>query len=245
MRARLALLALCAFPAAAAAAIPGMDYHPHQSSQDFALELRTNFFKPEIDSAPGLTGTPYESTFGGDTRLGLGAEFDWQFLRDPRIGSIGVGANVGRWATTAKALNYVDLTPTGDDTTLHLWQFAGLGVFRFEALANIGIPLVPFAKAGLGYTLWRSYGPDGTYGSRKPNGNRAIGGSYGFQWSAGLALLLDSLDPSSAKNLDEATGVNNTYLFFEYTDAALNSASSGSALRVGGETLTGGLALEF
>lgn len=245
MRARLALLALCALPAAASAAIPGSDYQPHQSSQDFALELRLNFFKPEIDSAPGLKGTPYESTFGGDTHLGFGGEFDWQFLRNPHIGSIGFGAGVGRWSTTAKALNYVDLTPTGDDTTLHLWQFAGLGVFRLEALASMGIPLVPFAKAGLGYTLWRSYGPDGTYTSRQPGGNRAIGGSYGFQWSAGLALLLDTFDPSSAKNLDEATGVNNTYLFVEYTDAALNAAMSGSALRVGGESLSGGLALEF
>lgn len=245
MRARLAFLALAAFPAAASAAIPGVDYQPHQSSQDFALELRVNFFKPEIDSAPGLTGTPYESTFGSDTRLGIGAEFDWQLLRNPHVGSIAIGAGVGRWATTAKALNFNDLKPTGDDTTLHLWQFAGLGVFRLEALAALGIPLVPFAKAGMGYTLWRSYGPDGTYASRQPGGNRAIGGSYGFQWSAGLALLLDTFDPSSAKNMDEATGVNNTYLFVEYTDAALNRATSGSALRVGGESLTGGLALEF
>ncbi len=245
MRARLALLAFVAIPAVASAAIPGVEYRPHQSSQDFALELKLNFFKPEIDSAPGLSGTPYESTFGSDTRTGLGAEFDWQLLRDPRIGSFALGAGVGRWATTAKALNYVDLTPTGDDTTLHLWQFAALGVVRFEALAHAGVPLVPFAKAGMGYTLWRSYGPDGTYASRQTGGNRALGGSYGFQWSAGLALLLDTFDPSSAKNMDEATGVNNTYVFVEYTDATLNQASSGSALRVGGESLSGGLALEF
>lgn len=245
MRARLFLTALCAVPAVASAAIPGMDYQPHQSSQDFAFEIRVNSFKPEIDSAPGLRGTPYESTFGSDAHIGLGAELDWQFFRNPHIGSFALGAGVGRWSTTAKALNYVDLKPTGDDTTLHLWQFAGLGVFRLEALSNIGIPLVPFAKAGMGYTLWRSYGPDGTYGSRVAGGNRAIGGSYGFQWSAGLALVLDALDPSSAKNLDEATGVNTTSLFVEYTDASLNKASSGSALRVGGETLTAGLALEF
>ena len=104
---------------------------------------------------------------------------------------------------------------------------------------------MPFAKAGLGYTLWRAYGPDGTYGSRSASGNRSLGASYGFQYSVGLALHLDRLDPSSAKNLDEATGVNNTYLFVEYTDARLQSASSGSALWVGGTSTTGGLALEF
>ena len=72
-----------------------------------------------------------------------------------------------------------------------------------------------------------------------------MGASYGFQWSAGLALLLDQFDPSSAKNLDQATGVNNTYLFVEYTNARLRSSSSGSALWVGGNTVTTGLTLEF
>jgi len=245
MRAPLLALALVAVPVTAHAEIPGVRYDGHNSSQDFALELRLIYGKPDIDAAPGLTGKPYEQTFGSDSRFGYGAELDWQFLRIPHVGSLGAGVGVGRWATSAKAVNYVDLSPTGDDTNLVLWQFAGLGVFRFDALADIGIPFVPFAKAGLGYTLWRAYGPDGTYGSRSASGNRSLGASYGFQYSVGLALHLDRLDPSSAKNLDEATGVNNTYLFVEYTDARLQSASSGSALWVGGTSTTGGLALEF
>jgi hypothetical protein len=245
MRARLFALALAALPLTAHAEIPGGGYVPHQSAQDFALELRVNYGKPDIDAAPGLSGKPYEQTFGSDSRIGLGAEFDWQFARIPHLGSLGVGVGVGRWSTSAKARNYIDLSPTGDDTNLELWQFAGLGVLRVEALTSVGIPLAPFAKAGLGYTLWRAFGPNGTYASRTPSGNRSIGASYGFQYSLGLALLLDQLDPSSAKNLDEATGVNNTYLFVEYTDARLQSASSGSALWVGGTSTTAGLALEF
>jgi hypothetical protein len=244
MRARLLALALLAGPAAARAELPST-YVPHQSSQDFALELRLNYGKPDIDAAPGLTGKPYEQTFGSDSRFGLGAEFDWQFARIPSFGSVGVGVGVGRWATSAKAVNYIDLSETGDDTNLVLWQFAGLGVLRVDALTHLGIPFVPFAKAGLGYTLWRAYGPDGTYSSRTASGNRSIGASYGFQYALGLALLLDQFDPSSAKNLDEATGVNNTYLFVEYTDAQLQSASSGSALWVGGTSTTAGLTLEF
>jgi hypothetical protein len=243
MRAR--LLALALVPLTASAEVPGGAYVPHQSAQDFALELRVNYGKPAIDSAPGLSGKPYEQTFGSESRIGLGAEFDWQFARIPSFGSLGVGVGVGRWATSAKAVNYIDLSATGDDTNLELWQFTGLGVLRVDALTTVGIPLVPFAKAGLGYTLWRAFGPDGTYGSRSATGSRAVGASYGLQYSLGLALLLDQLDPSSAKNLDEATGVNNTYLFVEYTDARLQSASSGSALWVGGTSTTAGLALEF
>jgi hypothetical protein len=245
MRARLLALALAALPATASAEIPGGGYVPHQSSQDFALELRLNYGKPDIDAAPGLTGKPYEQTFGSESRYGLGAEVDWQFLRIPHVGTLGAGVGVGRWASSAKAVNFVDLSPTGDDTNLVLWQFAGLGVLRVDALTHVGIPFVPFAKAGLGYTLWRAYGPNGTYSSRTASGNRSVGASYGFQYSLGLALLLDQLDPSSAKNLDEATGVNNTYLFVEYTDARLQSASSGAALWVGGTTTTAGLTLEF
>jgi hypothetical protein len=245
MRARLLAFSLAALPAAASAQVPLGGYTPHSSPQDFALELRLNSFKPDIDSAPGLTSKPYEQTFGSDTRFGFGGEFDWQLVRVPGLGSFGIGAGVSRWATSAKAVNYVDLSATGDDTNLVLWQFAGLGVLRIDALTHLGLPFVPFAKAGLGYTLWRAFGPDGTYASRTPSGNRSIGASYGLQYSVGLALLLDQFDPSSAKNLDEATGVNNTYLFIEYTNARLHSASSGSALWVGGASTTAGLALEF
>ena len=247
MRARLTLLVLAALPSAASAAVPGFEPISHESSQDFALELRLNSSKPEIDSAAGLATKPYDSTFGGDRQLGLGMELDWQFLRVPHVGSLGVGVGVGRWSTSAKAVNYVDLSATGDDTTLELWQFSGLGVARLDALADAGIPLVPFAKAGLGCSLWRAFGPDGTYESKKADGSghRSVGASYGFQWSAGLALLLDQLDPSSAKNLDQAMGVNNTYLFVEYTNARLRSSTAGNALWVGGDSYTAGLALEF
>ncbi len=245
MRARLTLFALVALPAAASAAVPGFDLPSHDSPQDFALELRVNFSKPEIDSATGLNGKPYDATFGSDQQTGIGAEFDWQFARLPHVGSLGVGVGVGRWAAVSKAVNYVDLSATGDDTSLELWQFSGLAVARLETLAEAGIPLVPFAKAGLGYSLWRAFGPDGTYSSKSATGHRAVGASYGFQWSAGLALLLDQFDPSSAKNLDQATGVNNTYLFVEYTNARLRSSSSGSALWVGGDSVTTGLTLEF
>ena len=245
MRPRIFVLCLLASPGSAFAELPGFQRPSHASSQDFALELRVNYGKPEIDSAPGLARSPYSSAFGSESRVGLGAELDWQFLSIPRVGSLGVGVGVGRWSTTAKAVNYIDLSPTGDDTTLELWQFAGLGVFRVDALADSGIPLVPYVKAGLGYSLWRAYGPDGTYESKTGSGNRAIGGSYGFQWSGGLALHLDRFDPSSAKNIDETMGVNNTYLFVEYTNATLRSASSKTALWVGGNTFTTGLALEF
>ena len=76
MRARLTLFALVALPAAASAAVPGFDLPSHDSPQDFALELRVNFSKPEIDSATGLNGKPYDATFGSDQQTGIGAEFD-------------------------------------------------------------------------------------------------------------------------------------------------------------------------
>ena len=54
------------------------------------------------------------------------------------------------------------------------------------------------------------------------------------------------LDPYTARNFDESMGVNNTYLFAEWTDMSLDGMwVQSNALRVGSKTWTFGLTWEF
>jgi hypothetical protein len=62
-------------------------------------------------------------------------------------------------------------------------------------------------------------------------------------YAAGLMLLLDWLDPASAKEMDNSVGVNNSYFFGELWGSDVDSFGDG--LQVGTKTWTLGLAFEF
>jgi hypothetical protein len=119
-----------------------------------------------------------------------------------------------------------------------------LAVYRFDPLWDrLSIPLVPFIKFGLGYTLWWIEKGDGSLA--EAGGDKARGGSLGLQFSAGAALLLDVFEPSAAKNLDSDLGINHTYAFFEFVHLQADGLGSSSALNVGDTTWQAGLAFEF
>jgi hypothetical protein len=216
------------------------------SPQNFALEFRVApSFTPDVDSDPALGGaTPYADAFGSDSRVMVGVELDWQALRIPHFGSLGPGLGVGYTAMSAKApytVPHNGITISGEDTSLNVYPFYGVAVLRIDVLSHeVGIPLVPFAKAGLGYSLWRA---SNTLGTSCYEGVCGKGHSMGSQLALGLALSLNPFDEYAAKNFDDAMGVNYTYLFAELTRADLTSPSG--ALRVGGTSWTFGLALEF
>ena len=86
---------------------------------------------------------------------------------------------------------------------------------------------------------------DGIGLSRDANGVTGEGASYGYQWALGLMLLLDNLDPLSARDLDSTFGVNNSYLFFEWYNSDLDGFGAGDQMQMGTNTWMLGLALEM
>ena len=118
-----------------------------------------------------------------------------------------------------------------------------VGVFRFDMLMKeFRVPLVPYFKAGLGYALWRGYNDSGT---TKVNGISAAGHTLGTNLAVGIAFNLNVLDEYTARNFDEAMGVNHTYLYAEYYSLDLSGIGQTSALRVGNSSWCTGLAFEF
>jgi hypothetical protein len=214
------------------------------SPQHFALELRFSPYSPVIDEEPALAGrTPYNSTFGDGDRVLVGLEFDWQVLRIPHFGTLGPGLSASYTTMSSFAKLRSTGKPSAEETKLQIWPIYGLAVLRIDALPReLRIPVVPYGKAGVGWAGWRASGPNGTASA---SGAEGKGQSWGTHFAAGVALQLDVFERSAARGLDEATGINHTYLFGEYYWSNLDGFGSNKALRVGDRTFAFGLAFEF
>jgi hypothetical protein len=221
---------------------------PTESPQHFAFEARFAAFSPEVDSDPALGGkTPYADTPYNKWQLLGGAEFDWQALRIPGLGTLGPGAGVEYMKTSTKA-SFVTAqgmtTVSGEDTSLEIIPIYGVAVLRVDVFwRSFGVPIVPWAKLGLGDALWRA---SNTLGTSTFKGISGTGHSLGTHVALGIGINLNIFDPYAAKNFDTSVGVNNTYLFAEWTREDLTGLGTQSdPMRVGGTAWTFGLALEF
>lgn len=223
-----------------------------ESPQHWAFELRFGPYTPNVDSDPALHGaTPYHDVFGTTPRLLVGAEFDWQALRIPHFGSIGPGLGASYTTMSADAqFSKPHCSPggtctsqSGEQTTLAIYPFYAVAVLRADVLwKDIGIPFVPYAKAGVGMALWRASNAAGTSSA---DGVAGKGHSFGSHFALGVGLNLNAFDPYAAKNFDNYVGVNGTYLFAEWMRADLSGLGQQSVLRVGSTTWSAGLAFEF
>lgn len=216
--------------------------HPYQSPQNFALEIRASPYRPQVDEEPGLHGTPFANSFGTSPRPYFGLEFDWQIYRIPHVGTIGPGLSTA-FVTMSRPATTVSGKESGDEYTLTIYPFYLVGVLRGDALwRELGIPLVPYAKLGAGYAMWRA---SNTGGTADFGGVTGKGTTWGTNAALGVAFALDSLDPGAARNMDNATGINNTYVFAEYYWLSLDGIGQSHALFVGSRSWAAGLAFEF
>jgi hypothetical protein len=177
-------------------------------------------------------------------------EFDWEFLQ--AFGTLSLGGSIGYWKESGQACLEADLqadpsqcTRTGDATSLRLIPFAALLVYRLdEGSTRWKIPLVPYGKIGLNYTIWTVNDGDGNVPDY-PSGGHGQGGTAGWQAAVGISLLLDFLDPAAAHEFDTDAGVNHTYAFFELDHVDGSGLYRKDVLRVGDNTWFAGLMFEF
>src|SRR5690606_11632067 len=106
---------------------------------------------------------------------------------------------------------------------LPIWADA---VFRVDTFAkNMGIPFVPYAKAGFVYALWGC--SSGDTRCRSADGRAGRGSEAGLMYAAGLMFLLDWMDAESAKDMDNSVGINNSYFFGEWYGSDVDSFGNG------------------
>lgn len=218
----------------------------YESPQSFAVELRFGPYIPNIDEQFNGGATPYRSTFGGGKGFHYGLEVDYQILRIPYLGTLGPGVSWSRTTREAKAKITGTDTDSAESTTLTIMPMALMGVLRIDVLSReLGIPIVPYGKAGLGFGLW-STGTD--QGTSNRDGVDGKGRTWGTHLAGGGMFQLDFLDRSSAREIDDSIGVNHSYIFFEYMRANLDGSlleTSKPQLHIGTTTWVIGLALEM
>jgi hypothetical protein len=214
----------------------------YESPQWWAFELRFGSYHPKVDEEFRGRAEPYRQVFGDGGRLYFGLEVDFQALRIPYFGTLGPGVSWGFTRMGSKAMLTGQNVPSAEDTNLWIMPMYAVAVLRFDMLANeIGVPVVPFGKVGLGYALWRASNELGTSSYQGVDGK---GHSLGAHLAGGAALQLDALDRSSAKKLDGQFGINHSYGFFEWMWSDLGGLGSGQ-MHVGTSTWVLGLGLEI
>jgi hypothetical protein len=224
--------------------LPSTRHKDYSSPQNFAVELRGGSYRPDIDSDPSLKAgeAPYASTFGGRRAL-VALELDWQIIRIPHMGTLGVGVAAGYTAMSAAAKIQGRDIDSPDKTYLEVFPFYGVGVLRVDVFSReLNIPLVPYGKLGVGYALWNSSSDNGI---ARVNNTVARGSTWGTHFAAGLALHLNVFDEQVARNFDSTIGVNHTYLFIEAMWMQLDGLGKKNTLPVGDRTWVAGLAFEF
>jgi hypothetical protein len=209
----------------------------------WVFELRFGPYRPKIDDE--FSGaTPYKDTFGDDTRFLVGLEVDWMPLRIPDIAMVGPGAGIGYTGMSGRARLEDGSGELADqETSIKILPMYLAAVIRVDMLVRqTDVPLVPYAKAGLGYALWWTSDGDETSRAGGVVGRDA---SWGYQYALGLMLGLAFLDPDSKGSLDDSAGIGNAYLFGEWFNSSLDGFGGGNQMQVGTNTWMVGIAAEM
>ncbi len=238
------------------------DEKNYESPQHWATELRFGPYYPQVDSAPGLTGTPLADSLGSGHRVMIGIEGDWQALRVPKILSLGPGFGMGYTVLSNPAVYGLDTrtdapnggqppagsgivvgAPSPQNSTLKIWLQWVDAVVRVDALnRNFHIPIVFTAKLGMGQALW--WAGKGNLAGRY-EGVIGHGRSWGPTWALGVMFDLNFMQPERARHLDAVSDINHMYLFAEWYQLKLDGFGSQDQLRVGDSDWAIGFALEF
>jgi hypothetical protein len=222
------------------------------SSQQFTFELRFGQYFPEVDDKPNLGrdsagDAPYAAVFGhdakgllrGNDQFYFGVELDYLPFRIPYVGALGPGLGWGFTHISSVAkLTSDPTTDSGTSTAFTIMPMHLSAVVRFdELMRRTGVPIVPYAKVGLGLGIWT--------GSPVPTDYTGTGATWGTHFAVGGMLALNFLDLRSAARLDETTGVNHAYIFGEFMRANLNGLGSTPTMYLGSTSWVAGLAVDL
>lgn len=214
-----------------------------ESPRTTALELKLGGYFPLIDRAPGLTGKPYEETFGTRSMLLFEVEGDRQLWQ--KVGSAAIGISAGYAEKYARARVAGTGVSASESTALKVLPLKLLGVYRFDwAALRHGVPVVPYLKGGLAVTpFWALKGS----AVETVGGTSASGAQWGYAGVLGLSVLLDFFEPRLARDMDSTSGVNHSYFFAEYVAEEVNDFGRGGpgALDLSSRRWMFGLMLEY
>ncbi len=211
-----------------------------------SFEIGAGTYRPDVDAEFGGQPGPYEQILGGrGWMFRVGAS---KALLANELGTIEVGLRSGFFRKNGKGLieqpgadGTTAAVRSGDDTSLSIVPTSATLTLRLDWLAERYrfVPLAFYGRAALERYNWWVTDGNGDWAEK--------GATNGWSVTAGAALLLDAFDPGLARDLDNDTGVNHTYLFFDVTHARVDDFGSSKSwdLSTDGLSLQGGLMLVF
>lgn len=191
-------------------------------SGQVTLGLIGSPYKPNIDA--NRTFPVYKCLFRDATLPLIGAQFDFH-VADP-FGSIRVGFAAGY--TWANGNAYTG--PAGPCNTSFLAPGISVGFQSVQLRPRItyvfdpylyNFPFAPFARLGVvgaGYYFTYQGNPD----TLSPTGVKPAGIRFGWEATAGLVFMLDSLEPRVAKRARASGVYSHSYLSFEVAYSSVN-----------------------
>jgi hypothetical protein len=225
-----------------------------ESARHWSAEVGAGNYTPNIDDgsfAPlrvGTTGVPvdagpYEQMFGSGRGWLFRVGFSRALLTE--YGSLEVGGQTGFFRRSAASLvNEAAVAgapplwkPSGDTTSFNIIPTSITLTYRYDQFVE-KFPLAPYVRGTLErYNWWVS----------DTNGTRMTGATNGWSVTGGVALALDFFDQSLARELDNDTGVNHTFLYFDATKSSVDDFGSKSSWDLSGKDvmLSGGLLFTF
>jgi len=229
-----------------AAAIPAAAEESKYASRRWGtVELSAGIYRPKIDSEFGGSG-PFSTTFGSGRGVMFRADFAYSLLVS--YGTLDLGIGAGYTQRTGKGQLPDGGGPSADETSIKIIPVRLTLTYRYDVLAlrYRWLPLVPFGRVSLDrYNWWVTNGSGDT---AKAGSRSGRGATNGYSFSGGLALLLDSLDPTLARDMDRNSGINHTYLFAEFTKSYIKDFGSSSSWDLSDDrklAFSGGLMFQF
>ncbi len=219
---RVAVAATLALLAIAAPALAEDRSNGERLAGAGSFEFQMGQYRPMIDSEfvlPAGTPGPWESSFGTSRR--------WMFrLHGAKAlfrgyGTLELGAGVGYLQANGHGI-FADGTVSEEKTSFKLLPLSLDLTYRLDLVwERLGVPLVPYGRISLLRDQWWVTGAGGK--------SSMSGATNGWGWGGGLALVLDYIDPATAREFDRDSGVKHTMLTFEVQKATVNDFGSKSS----------------
>jgi hypothetical protein len=200
-----------------------------------SFDVAVGTYRPDVDSEFSSAPFPYQGAFG--TKKG------WMFRLAiarsifTKAGSLEAGASAGFFQQSGHGqLATGGVSP--DETKFRMIPTSLFLTYRFDLLADRwNVPLAPYGRVALErYNWWVT---DGSGSTSKD------GATNGWSIAGGLALLLDFFDPGLAREMDQDSGVNHTYLFAEVKRAEVDDFGSSKSWILSDTSFAGGLMFVF
>lgn len=209
-------------------------------------DVRFSPYRPNIDGEsfstldPNVAVPPYQAIFGGGRKLMIRSDVAFSVFRSS-LGTLDVGVGAGFWQVRGNGRQSNNGQVSADGTSLRIIPTSLSLMYSFESLPEqTWFPFTPYGR--LAFERFNWWVTNGSGGTANASGKSGYGATNGWSATAGLGFLLDVIDRSLARELDNDVGINHTYLFAEATKLRVDDFGSKKSFDLSSST---GITWEF